>query len=342
MLRHAKPTPPSAHKGRTLVTLLMMLLTTTTAWANDITTNIYYNGLTASDVTFTLSGNGTSFELKNGETESVGDLSLMGTNFTITCTSTKSIDDISYSGTFSNVQDSHIECTSDGNNGCSFTWPGDMSLFGINLTLNITVTHYFNGYNVHFDGNGGTGTMSNQLFNFGEAQNLTANVFTREGYAFTGWNTAQNGSGSNYSDGQSVTDLTTTPGATVTLYAQWIEAISITQNGSVNMPASGGIAVNIPDGVTKFYVYDDGGPNGNFSDGCNGQMLLIAPEGTVLKVNGTVTGGWSAGGMVVEYARLAVYDGSSTSATMLYHNSYGSVSNIISSGKQMLLHFYVQ
>ena len=31
MLRHAQPTPPSAHKGRTLITLLMMLLTTTTA-----------------------------------------------------------------------------------------------------------------------------------------------------------------------------------------------------------------------------------------------------------------------------------------------------------------------
>ena len=35
MLRHAKPTSPSAHKGRTLITLLMMLLTTATAWAWD-------------------------------------------------------------------------------------------------------------------------------------------------------------------------------------------------------------------------------------------------------------------------------------------------------------------
>ena len=37
MLRHAQPTSPSAHKGRTLITLLIMLLTTATAWAWDDT-----------------------------------------------------------------------------------------------------------------------------------------------------------------------------------------------------------------------------------------------------------------------------------------------------------------
>ena len=49
------------------MTLLLMLLTTATAWAEDITTNITYAGLTASDVTFTLSGNGKIFQLNNDE-----------------------------------------------------------------------------------------------------------------------------------------------------------------------------------------------------------------------------------------------------------------------------------
>ena len=33
VMRHAQPTSPSAHKGRTLITLFIMLLTTATAWA---------------------------------------------------------------------------------------------------------------------------------------------------------------------------------------------------------------------------------------------------------------------------------------------------------------------
>ncbi len=52
---------------RAAMTLLLMLLTTATAWAEDITTNITYAGLTASDVTFTLSGNGKIFQLNNDE-----------------------------------------------------------------------------------------------------------------------------------------------------------------------------------------------------------------------------------------------------------------------------------
>ncbi len=47
---------------------------------------------------------------------------------------------------------------------------------------------------------------------------LTANSFTRDGYTFTGWNTAADGTGTAYADGASVT-LT----EALTLYAQWTE-----------------------------------------------------------------------------------------------------------------------
>ena len=42
-------------------------------------------------------------------------------------------------------------------------------------------------YTVHFDANGGTGTMSNQTINRGTATALTRNTFTRDGYVFIGW-----------------------------------------------------------------------------------------------------------------------------------------------------------
>ena len=75
-------------------------------------------------------------------------------------------------------------------------------------------------YTVSFDTNGGTGTMSNQSIPVGTATNLTSNSFTRTDYEFIGWNTAADGSGTSYTNGQSVTDIAS-PGQTITLYAQW-------------------------------------------------------------------------------------------------------------------------
>ena len=67
---------------------------------------------------------------------------------------------------------------------------------------------------VTFDNNGGSGTMSDQLDNVPTA--LSTDTFTRSGYTFAGWNTASNGSGTDYAD------AATYPFAgDATLYAQW-------------------------------------------------------------------------------------------------------------------------
>lgn len=90
------------------------------------------------------------------------------------------------------------------------------------ITANTTIFAVYtaNTYTVKFDANGGTGTMSNQNFTYGTAQNLTANTFTRTGYTFAGWATSANGN-KVYNDKQSVSNLSTSNGATVTLYAKW-------------------------------------------------------------------------------------------------------------------------
>ena len=75
-------------------------------------------------------------------------------------------------------------------------------------------------YTVSFNANGGTGTMNDQSIPVGTTTNLTSNSFTRSGYEFTGWNTKDDGTGTSYTDGQSVTDIAS-PGRTITLYAQW-------------------------------------------------------------------------------------------------------------------------
>ncbi|NMN02706.1 cell wall/surface repeat protein [Bifidobacterium sp. DSM 109963] len=88
-----------------------------------------------------------------------------------------------------------------------------------NLTLYAKWTG--NPYVVRFDANGGAGDMSDQSFVYGEARELSANAFERDGYGFAGWNTQVDGAGVSYADGQRVSDLTAENGGTVTLYAQW-------------------------------------------------------------------------------------------------------------------------
>ena len=75
-------------------------------------------------------------------------------------------------------------------------------------------------YTVHFDANGGTGTMADQTLMNDVAKNLRAHTFTRVNWVFQGWATSATGP-KVYDDEQSVSNMTDTSGATVTLYANW-------------------------------------------------------------------------------------------------------------------------
>ena len=102
------------------------------------------------------------------------------------------------------------------------------------VTYNRTLYPHWTGnkYTVKFNANGGSGTMADQKFTYGTAQNLTANAFTRTGYKFTGWATSATGS-KIYNDKQSVNNLTTTANGTFNLYARWdkIHKITFNKNG---------------------------------------------------------------------------------------------------------------
>ena len=104
-----------------------------------------------------------------------------------------------------------------------------------------------NTYTVVFNNNGGSGTMSNQTMTYGTATKLTTNAFTKTGYKFVGWNTDQNETTAQYTDGQSVTNLTDVNGGSVTLYAIWRKDITITYNvngGTGTITASTGTLYN--------------------------------------------------------------------------------------------------
>lgn len=77
-------------------------------------------------------------------------------------------------------------------------------------------------FTVQFDGNGATdGTMTDQIFVYGEAQKLLDNTYTRKGYTFKGWSLDPNATVRTYKDEQSVKNLTEEDGGIVILYAVW-------------------------------------------------------------------------------------------------------------------------
>lgn len=80
-------------------------------------------------------------------------------------------------------------------------------------------------YTVTFNANLGTGTMASQTIVYNTATNLTTNSFTRDGFKFMGWNTAADGSGTPYSNAQTLTLTSTSP--TLSLFAQWQQILSI-------------------------------------------------------------------------------------------------------------------
>ena len=96
-------------------------------------------------------------------------------------------------------------------------------------------------------------------YNYGEVADATHRVLegatytlttpTRAGYRFTGWNTAENGTGTNYAAGSY-----TMPAAATTLYAQWSNTATITLNAACT---DGALVYGTYSNSQAFVVSDD-------------------------------------------------------------------------------------
>ena len=98
---------------------------------------------------------------------------------------------------------------------------GDSYTNGETLTMWQNVTLYAQWistetYTLTYDANGGVGTMESQSGTMLDSLIVAANGFTKDGYAFTGWNTAADGTGTAYAPTDGIT-----LNANTTLYAQW-------------------------------------------------------------------------------------------------------------------------
>jgi len=134
-----------------------------------------------------------------------------------------------------------------------------------------------------------TGTMQPQSAKMGVAVTLPANAFAVEGYLFGGWNTKADGSGTVYADNQSVTNLTTTSGSTVTLYAQWKAAdktYTIQYNGNGGrgtMPVTN-LAVGVAGNLSRNAYRKDAHVFTGWNTAADGTGTAYADQQSVLNV----------------------------------------------------------
>lgn len=86
----------------------------------------------------------------------------------------------------------------------------------------------YNPYTITYFGNGNTGgsrSKSNHTYN--TPKSLNPNGFTKQYHTFDSWNTRANGSGTKYTNGQNVNNLTAAYNGSIDLYAQWRRSSSL-------------------------------------------------------------------------------------------------------------------
>mgnify|MGYP000086247351 CR=1 FL=1 len=162
-----------------------------------------------------------------------------------------------------------------------FTMPAN----DVNLTANATPIKY----NIVFNSNkpssatssvtGSTASMNNIAYD--TSITLNKNGYSLSGWKFAGWNNKADDSGTSYTDGQSVNNLTTTDGATITMYAKWVQG-----DGDL-VTANKGTGISDTTGT------------GTYKDGASVSLGAIVATGYTWKANESTTGWFDSTGKKV-------------------------------------------
>lgn len=142
-----------------------------------------------------------------------------------------------------------------------------------------------------------TDTTAVSSHTYDVAKNLTSNGFSLTGYTFAGWGTTTGTSAATYTDGQSVSNLSSTNGATVNLYARWnIQSYTLTWDlaGGTVTTAGTGAAVNATGTPNSSVTYHDAITAPVVSrTGYTFARWDVSPASTMPAVNTTYTAIWT-------------------------------------------------
>lgn len=110
-----------------------------------------------------------------------------------------------------------------------------------------------NTYKITYNSNGGSGSMNSSVHTYDISQSLTDCAFSKEGYTFAGWSTSSNGN-VEYSNRESIINLTSTNDGTVILYAVWEKSTPYTQIKKVAENSYNVELFNIDSGCTVIFA----------------------------------------------------------------------------------------
>ena len=162
---------------------------------------------------------------------------------------------------------------------------------------------------VNYDGNGTneypvTGaTASQENIEISAGVTAQANGFSRDGWVFNNWNTAPDGSGTTISAGALI-DTTLKPNETITLYAQWLPAYTITYVNNCQTYTNASCTQEVSDSTgTQEIILDTSG---------NGSGTLGASNYNSWALTGWKIKGWStvadnSSGTYTEYPASSTY-----------------------------------
>jgi M6 family metalloprotease-like protein len=109
-----------------------------------------------------------------------------------------------------------------GTNNPAAVSSGSYTFTNVTSSQTIHATFAPKTYSVTFDANSGTGTMEPQTYTYNVQQKLDKNRYTKPDYHFATWNTIASGTGTSYSDEESIFIT-----QNIKLYAQWKEGEGI-------------------------------------------------------------------------------------------------------------------
>lgn len=210
------------------------------------------------------------------------------------------------------VSGSTITLKATGTCALTFSQAGDSNWLPI-YSSNNNKSFVITGLTTTFNSNYGTATTSTQSITTAGNVALTTNSFTRPGYTFAGWNTAANGSGTAYTNGQAVTFT-----ANTTLYAQWSttsQTVTYALNGGTgtaptqaNTATTATFTVAAGTGLSKT-GYTFGGWNDGTANYAAGDTYTMGAS------NVTLTAVWTANTYVVTYSYNQATGGYSTASS---------------------------
>ena len=104
----------------------------------------------------------------------------------------------------------------------------------------VTITDWNNSetwssvFCIEYDGNGNDGgsAPSNRVITVESSLTIASNTYSKSNYAFSGWNTTANISGTAYSASQEGVSLGGSVGSTITLFAKWTQSVDLNKNAT--------------------------------------------------------------------------------------------------------------